>query len=263
MAEALENAYLVLLGQIAFVLSAIVFGVPFFFSTAEGGHLYQPPTILFLVFTFSASFMMVVNIIIGWAALRGSLQNPAHYTRPMFVVDILIVLTFFFMNNAILFSFGGTLSLDKVANLQSMLGEGIQLRTVAFLGASLYLLTALFLLFCKLWNYMFYRASGVTFSATYERNMWFLIAFLVVAATTALLNSDSLITQSILLALWLSGWIYVNWHWLSQDFFGPTKADGAVPVATTTARAAPAPPTPPKKAPDAKPRARKSEKPRQ
>ncbi len=244
MAEALENAYLVLLGQIALILSAIVFGVPFFFSTSDSPHLYQPPTLLFLTFVFAASAMMVVNIIIGWAALRGSLKNPQHYTVKMFVVDILIVLTFFFMNNAILFSFGGTLSLDKVANLKGMLDGGVPLRTVAFLAASLYLLTAIFLLLCKFWNNMYYRASGTTHSRLYEGLLWLIIAFCAVATPIALLKTNSLLTQGALMLGWLGGWIYINGHWLALDFFGPENPQSAPPVGGPTEPPAVEPPGP-------------------
>lgn len=241
MAEALENAYLVLLGQIALVLSAIVFGVPFFFAGSGPPHFYQPTTILFLVFASAASVMMVANIIIGWAALRGSMENKEHYTIRMFIVDILIVLTFFFMNNAILFSFGGTLSLDKVSNLKTLLDQGVPLRTVSFLAASLYFLTAIFLLLCKAWNRLYCQASGKPPGKRYEQWLWVIIAAAAASGIVALFKADSFITQAILLPIWLFGWIYINGHWLVLDFFGPTRI---APSPAPTPPSTPNQPTP-------------------
>jgi len=172
--------------------------------------------------------MMVVNIIIGWAALRGSMKNPAHYTHQMFVVDIVIVLTFFFMNNAILFSFGGTLSLDKVSGLQTLLNTGVQLHTVAFLAAALYALTAIFLLLCKFWNKMFYAAAGVSGMAFYEGMLWVIIVMSSVLAIVAGWQADSLCIQGALLPIWLLAWIYINGHWLTYDFFSAKPSQAVV-----------------------------------
>ncbi len=226
MAEALENAYLVLLGQIALILSGVMFGVPFFLSSPGQPVYYSPTTILFLVFVFAASAMMIANIIIGWAALRGSLKNPEHYTHKMFIIDILIVLTFFFMNNAILFSFGGMLALDKLSSLQSLLKAGISLHTVAFLSASLYGLTAIFLLLCKSWNKMFYRASGTKGPPVYEAilSLTIVVSFGLAVAAGWFMNDFRM--QAILIPVWLLGWIYVNFHWVSLKYFAPKPLTG-------------------------------------
>ncbi|HEX8621991.1 MAG TPA: hypothetical protein VF718_08450, partial [Allosphingosinicella sp.] len=46
----------------------------------------------------------------------------------------------------------------------------------------------------------------------------------------ALVNTDSLITQAVLMLGWLGGWIYINGHWLKLDFFGPKRVQAAPPA---------------------------------
>jgi hypothetical protein len=222
---ALEYAHLVLLGQIALIASAIAFGVPYFYSLpSHSGIRFTDVAVFYLVFVLSSCVMFIVNLIIGWTAVRDSARNPDDlYDNRLFILDILIVVVFFMMNNVIMFSFGDTLSLLNVSTIKHVISEPLSLHTVAYTAAALYLLTAVFLLLCKGWNKIAYIQAGVEGSETYELLLWLIIGIDLIACLMAVVEQDHLGSQIMFFIYWLGGWVYINSHWLAMDFFGEAR----------------------------------------
>ena len=226
MADALENAYLVLLGQIALIATAVFFGVPYFLSLPADERLAaNAVTIFYLVFVFCACALMIANIIIGWAALRGATKKPNYYTSKMFVIDLVIIVVFFAMNNVIMFSFGDTLSFQDTDTVASVIEKGVSLVTISYMGSALYFLTAAFLALCKAWNWAYYEVSDVKDVTLYERCMWAVIAYCLFACVVSAMSTQFLMVQIILFALWGACWIFINGHWIVKDFLAATTND--------------------------------------
>jgi hypothetical protein len=177
----------------------------------------KPETVFYLVFVFAACSMMIINIIIGWTAVRNASKTPDGYTNKMFILELLIVACFFAMNNVIMFSFGGSLAITDTAGVKMVMQNGIDIAHIAITAASLYVLTAVFLVLCKLWNFEFYKVSKKVGFAVYERMLWLIIVLCIALAATSVSLRTQLETQVACFIAWLLAWAYINWHWIASD----------------------------------------------
>ena len=188
-------------------------------------------TVFYLAFVFFACSLMLINIVIGWAAARTSSVQGASYTNKMFVTDLLILICFFAMNNIIMFSFGGTFSVSDTLSVKSVLSEGVKLSDLRITASALYFLSAVFLGLCKIWNSEFYRLSGKQEGVQlYERLMW-LIILLFFTISIVVLFADSMAILVGTLIIWVFGWGYINLHWIFGGLMDETK-DASVQTAT-------------------------------
>lgn len=221
MPDSVQGAYLVLLGQIVLAASAIFFGVPYCFATDTALAIPKSSTALYLAFVFVACSMMIANILIGWASSRQIIDRKCAYSNKMFVWDLLSIVCFFAMNNIIMLSFGGTFTIDGAPAVKKVLQQGISVGTTAVTSSGLYFLTAAFLLTCKFWNREYYKTIPREDAAAdniYERSMWAVIYYCLLASVVAIIYRENIWIQAYLLVFWIASWIGVNGHWIFRNF---------------------------------------------
>lgn len=222
MTDAIENAFLFLLGQIAIITSFIAFGIPFYFfsESIQVDIKLNTEVIYFLAFVFIISIMMIINIIIGWSALRELIKSGNEYNTQMFVIDLFIIVILFSMNNVIMFVLGDSLSFENKEVILEILKGRIGLKTMSIMSASLAFLTSVFLLLCKFWNKQFYKSSGIKkkIYKEYEIQLWIVIVLCLISSVLSLIFRNSLLLQIAFSLVLVSSWSFINGSWLYKNF---------------------------------------------
>ena len=219
MSNAIENAYLLLLAQMALITSSVLFSVPKLLYH-EGGTLNVGINEwLFLIAVSLISVMMIINLIIGWASLRDILKKDLPYSIRMFMIDLIIVVILFFMNNVLMFSFKGEISLQSNRVIETTIKESITLETVSFMIAFISLLTGIFLFLCKKWNKHYYSLKNIQDANNYEIKLSVIIVSTIVFSIAGFIFNHIFWLQIVLLTLLLSSWFFINYMWVKDKFF--------------------------------------------
>lgn len=218
MPDSIQNAYLILLGQIVLVATSAIFGIPYFLSSHDLQDKMSGSTIYYLIFIFISCAIMIMNIIIGWTATQEASKNSKNYNNKMFIIDLIIIICFFSMNNIITFSFGDTLSVKNVKTMTNIINSGVELNVIALTSSILYIITAVFLYMCKLWNYEYYRISNTRDTDRYEKVLSISIMVMIVTSIATLVFRNNPYIISLSFVVWVYSWVYVNIDWIKSNF---------------------------------------------
>jgi hypothetical protein len=221
---AVENAYILLLGQVTLVISQTT--IYLFAAIFDEGN---KPVAIDQVFTaallISVSVMMAANILLGWMSCRDVLSKYSEYSNRLLTVDILFLLVFFMMNNVL--SFDASFMLKSSGSINFPL---LQVPTYLERGVHTY---APFLIYCLSivvsllyiwWNSTFGRLAdeageGDRVEAQLKlkfHNLILCVAVFVQAglAIMSLLYPAEQVARRMCLAFWIMLWIAMNGVWL-------------------------------------------------
>jgi hypothetical protein len=219
MSDTVPNAFLLLLGQIGLFLVALVYGLPInWLSGRSELSAIGLETWSFYLMLLLSSSMMVANILIGWGAVRSAQNKFAEYSSKLFTVDLLIIFTFFGMNNIIIYSVGAGFAAFDPQKIVESISSGIAPTTKSATLGALILLSATYLALCKTWNKEFYRLAGTTGSDHYEKQLAHVIVIQLLISGVAFLTPGQPIGHFIILMIWIASWITVNFGWIKANF---------------------------------------------
>lgn len=218
MTSAIENAYLLLLAQIALITSTVLFSVPKIIYHHDDSFEIGKNEWLFLVAISIISIMMIANLIIGWASLRDILKNDLPYNLQMFMLDLVIVVVLFSMNNVLMFSFKGEISLQSNDIVVDTLVARVPLKNSSIMIGFISLLTGLFLYLCKRWNYHYYKLKEIEQSKKYETKLSIVIGFVLFLSAIGFILNHIYWLQIVVLSSLIVSWVYINYEWLRDKF---------------------------------------------
>ena len=222
MAETVSNAFLLLLAQIGLFIVALVFGIPLLMKSGVLDVLHwSGSTILFVFVLLFACCMMVANILIGWNAVRNAQSKLPVYSSKLFVSDLLVIFTFFAMNNVITTAAGTGFSTFDSKLIVASLSPGITPEKTAFTLGSLMALSSVYLFICKQWNGEYHRLAqtpNMSMIQAYERKLAHVIFVQALLAVVLIAAPANNFFSLALGCVWIGTWILVNWGWIETGF---------------------------------------------
>ena len=217
MPTSLENAYLLILGQILLLVAAITVGI---FTIAFGDEqliVFEFSNYFGLFFVSTVCLYLFVNIIFCWVATRSAIETLDNYHEKLFALDVLLICVFFTINNLVFFMMGSTIKTDLVANnLQSVLEAGWQEYSIYY--SLVYLLSTIHLLLTKAWNNYFYKLSKPRENIpSYEKILSLIIFFLGVVFLLSIFFHGEYKVQILLWLFWVAAFLYIDISWIRSE----------------------------------------------
>lgn len=217
MPTSLENAYLLILGQILLLVAAITVGL---FSIAFGDAsiaAFEFSNYFGLFFVSTVCLYLFVNIIFCWVATRSAIETLDNYHKKLFALDVLLICVFFTLNNLVFFMMGATIKTDQVAdNLQNILNIGWSEYSIYY--PLVYLLSMMHLLLTKAWNKSFYKLSRPRKNIpSYEKILTLIIYFLGIIFILSMVFHGEYKVQILLWLLWMAAFLYIDISWTRSE----------------------------------------------
>lgn len=217
MPTSLENAYLLILGQILLLVATISVGI---FSIVLDGNQaieFSFANLFSIVFVSSVCIYLFVNIIFCWIATRSSIETLENYHEKLFALDILLICVFFTINNLVFFMMGSTIKTDVVTdNLQNIVKSGWQEYSIYY--SLVYLLSTIHLLLTKIWNNSFYKLSMPQKTIpSYEKILSLIIFFLGLVFVLSIIFYGEYKVQVLLWLFWVSSFLYIDVSWARAE----------------------------------------------
>jgi hypothetical protein len=215
---AVENAYILLLGQTTLTISRISAHLLALKITGS----YSSEDIFSDIFLLSVSIMMAVNILSGWMSCRDVVSRFNEYSNSLLTIDIVFLLVFFMMNNVLQFSLPASSSglSASAANNAASAGE-IAIRIYS--PAIIYLLSVLVAILYLSWNKVFRGiATGEGLAKKVEtqlnlrshnRFLCFSLLLQSILTLLAVIYPAETAVKFICLAFWVVIWLWLNAAW--------------------------------------------------
>ena len=217
MPTSLENAYLLVLGQILLLVAAIIVGILSIGFNSEQLISFELSRYFSLIFVSSVCLYLFVNIIFCWVATRSSIGTLENYHEKLFVLDVLLICVFFTMNNLVFFMMGSTIKTDVVAdNLMKVLESGWQEYSIYY--SLVYLLSTIHLVLTKTWNKSFYKLSKPRKTIpSYEKVLSLIIFFLGLVFVLSIVFHGEYKVQILLWLFWIAAFLYIDISWVRAE----------------------------------------------
>jgi hypothetical protein len=220
---AVENAYILLLGQVTLIISrAFMYLLPAYLSKNQNLKVDDIFTAIMLI---SVSLMMAVNILSGWMSCRDVLSRFSEYSNGLLTIDILFLLVFFMMNNII--------SVDASNILKSSISVGVSVTENssphleaaihAYAPFMIYVLSIIVCLLYLWWNIKFMRLANESGQekdaesqlniSSHNRFLCFATLIQLFLALISLVLPTEGSVRMICLAVWVIVWGWLNFAW--------------------------------------------------
>jgi Kef-type K+ transport system membrane component KefB len=181
-------------------------------------------SVFFAGFILASCLLTAASILVGWVSIKTSLRQFSDYDDRLFVINVLGILCLFMINNVIMFSFGATYSISSFTSFVLPTQLRADVNVTSTMAASVYLLNALYLLLCKLWNVRYYTLRKSEGDRRYERLLSFIILVQLSCAFSALLIRVPS-AMSATLAVYIVSWVGVHWRWIVTELRKPVVPD--------------------------------------
>ncbi|MCP4985689.1 MAG: hypothetical protein GY928_06335 [Colwellia sp.] len=217
MPTSLENAYLLILGQILFIGTALIIGMSSLFNGMLTIQDLEYSNFFGLLFVSSVCIYLFVNILMCWIATKESISKLNHYNLKLFSVDILIICVFFVINNVVFFMLGSSMEPESInKTLAKVLSEGWQQYSVYF--SIVYMFSFLHLLLTKIWNNSFYKLNAPNSPIpAYESVFSLTIYIMAIVLIMSVIFQGDFKVQLMLWFFWLATFIYIDVSWIKAE----------------------------------------------
>jgi len=223
----LETAYLLIIGQISFVYSKILF--EFLSIYVSGTSVSFPPETIFVVcVVLVVPFILIVNILSGWLSTRETFAEFSEYPNSLFTLDMLMIIIFFILNNVVTFSILQSGNGDYLASLLSTghatgqpTGAALTTEIAQIVPPFVYLCSGLICVLYILWNLkhqkernrLDHKAKQNPDMLSHNRFLLFAL-FLHVLLLVLSLTKMGIVVEFICLGFWTLTWLWLNGAWI-------------------------------------------------
>lgn len=222
--QALEAAYLAVIGQISFVFSKILFEL-FLIYVRGGGVQASPEAVFIVIIVVAVPFVLIVNILSGWLSTRATFAEFSEYPNSLFLLDMVMIVIFFVLNNVVTFSVLQTGTSDYLSDLLTSPNPPknmvLDSEIAQIIPPFVYLCTGLICVLYIFWNY-YHGKERSRIAAGFSPNPKMLAhnRFLIFsAAIHAILFGIALLVRQLVaeyvcLVFWIGIWIWLNGAWI-------------------------------------------------
>ena len=233
---AIDAAYLLLVGQLCVSLSKLGFAVAYVY---ENNIPINPSLESALIWILSGliTIMLFINILSCWRSTRSTFDEIGHYPNSMLTSDVLIIVSFFFLNSvaAAPLNFMQGLTLDT-PSISKFLSDVQRLWEPVI--PLLFISSAFLVLSYRAWNNAYYSALekiepkrdekylSDTKSGIYRFNsLYILFSILFILFSICQILFDQIYMTASFIFVWLIFWGYVNFSWILSPPTDPIDAD--------------------------------------